>query len=630
MQGVRGRRCAGAVLLAALLAAALGARTSEAAPTARFDSSTILVKFKAPATSAAVVRRLGDGLVGFTGVRVAIVKLQKGESVKKKVAQYDALPGVAYAEPNYIAAGGMDAPSDSAFGSQWNLAKIRAVEGWSAYPGSYDARTAVKLAVLDTGVDSRHEDLDDGRVLVALGANCLSGTCSSSSALDDHGHGTHVAGIAAAETNNGAGVAGMGYPVSVIPVKVLGSDNYGTYASISSGIVWAAKQGAKVLNLSIVGTAHSQTLCDAVAQAHSLGALVVAAAGNSGSSAPIYPASCSGAVGVSATTSSDGLASFSSYGRGNVFVAAPGASVTSTYPGNAYRQMSGTSMAAPHVAGLAALLFAQVPTRTLADVKQVLAQTSDKIVGGSGYGADPYSTCAGCTWSEYMGYGRVNAERALAAGGSAADFTLRVSPSLRTISAGDTATFTVDVAAFNGFGSPVQLDVVGLPLGATGKFSPAVVNGAGSSTLTVSTLALTLPGSYALTINGLAGANDRNATATIAVSTVALPVPVPIPTSSFTLTVDSPTRGVTKAGAPVLYTVRLTPNGTWSEPVVLSVTGIPEGTTAVFAPPVVPAPGASVLTLETTVTTAPGRYLLTVTGSSGSQTQSVATILDVK
>lgn len=617
------RPVAAALLVA--LAASLGAPESGAAPKPRFEKSTVLVKFAVPNQAAAVIRRLGDKLAGFTGTDAAIVKLQPGEKVAKKVAQYKALPGVTYAEPNFFASGGVSSPNDSSYGSQWNFAKIHAVEGWTQYPGSYDARSAVKLAVVDSGVDSTHEDLDDGRVLVALGADCQSGTCSPNNAMDNNGHGTHVAGIAAAETNNGVGVAGVGYAVSVIPVKVLGADNWGTWASISSGIVWAAQHGARVLNLSIVGSSYSQTLCDAVAQATSLGSLVVAAAGNTGNSAATYPAACPGAIGVSATDSNDGLASFSSYGSPNVFVSAPGASITSTYPKDSYKLMSGTSMATPHVAGLAALLVGQLPARTVNDLKNLLATTSDKV--GGGYGADPYGTCATCTWSDSWGYGRINAERALGAAlGMPPDYALSASPLLRNITAGEAAQFDVQVSAYNGFTGTVQLSVVGQPLLADATFSPVSVTGSGSSKLTVSTSALTLPGSYRLTITGTSGSRVRTTSVTLA---VAASFPVPLPSSGFTLAVTPLTKTV-KPGTPGLYSIAIAPVGTFNAPVVLAVTGLPDGATAVFAPPTAPAPGASLLTIATDPATPTGNYPLTITGSSGSYVQSVNTVLQLR
>jgi thermitase len=608
--------------LLAILTAWIGASTGEGKPKPSFEPSTVLVKFNVPTQAAPLVRQLGDRLAGFTGNQVAIVKLQRGEKVERKVAQYKKLPAVVYAEPNYLARADVAAPNDPSYRSQWNLIRIRELEGWSAYPGSYDARSVVRLAVVDTGVESTHEDLDDRRVLVDLGANCVRGTCSPDPALDDNGHGTHVAGIAAAETNNGTGVAGVGFSVQVIPVKVLTANAGGTYAALASGIVWAAEHGARVINMSISGSASSRTLCDAVAQASSLGSLVVAAAGNNGTSAAAYPAACPGAVGVSATDSGDGLATFSSFGYPNVFVSAPGVSITSTYLRNSYRQLSGTSMAAPHVAGLAALLFSQVPARTLVDLKTLLATTADKV--GSGYGTDPYGTCRSCTWSSSWGYGRINAERALAAVAANADYALRASPSARSIRAGEATFYDVGVDAFNGFTGTVQLSVDGFPVGATATFSPTEVTATNSSRLTVSTSALTLPGSYRLKITGTSGARVRTTSVILAVAVS----PVPLPSSGFTLTVTPPSRSVA-AGTPAQYAVVITPLGVFSEPVVLSISGLPDGATALFAPPIASVPGASVLTVQTELTTPMGVYPLSITASSGPIVQAATAVLQI-
>jgi thermitase len=608
--------------LLVVLALTVGASVGEAKPKPPFERSTMLVKFSVPSQAAGAVARLGDVLAGFTGNQVAIVKLQRGEKVERKIAAYEALPGVTYAEPNFLVRAALAPPNDPSYGSQWNLAKIHELAGWSVYPGSYVARSVVKLGVVDTGVDSAHEDLNDGRVLVDLGANCLRGMCSADSALDDNGHGTHVAGIAAAETNNGTGVAGVGYPVEVIPVKVLGADGVGSYAALSSGIVWAAEHGARVLNVSISGSAFSRTLCDAVAQASSLGSLVVAAAGNNGTSASAYPAACPGTIGVSATDSADGLAAFSSFGYPNVFVSAPGVSITSTYLRNTYRQLSGTSMATPHVAGLSALIFSQVPGRTPEDVKTLLATTSDKV--GGGYGSDPYGTCTSCTWSASWGYGRVNAERALGAAAASSDYVLRGAPSVRSIRAGEETFYDVGVDAFNGFTGTVHLSVDGVPIGATTAFSASDVTGSGSSRLTVSTSALTLPGSYRLRVTGTSGVMVRTTSVILAVSVL----PVPLPSSGFTLTATPPSRSVA-AGTPAHYAVVITPLGMFSEPVVLSVSGLPSGATALFAPPIASVPGASVLTVQTQHTTPMGLYPLSISASSGSIVQSATAVLQI-
>jgi len=396
-----------AVVVLALLA---GAPSAAAASPSR----TILVKFERPAEAAQEIVEEGDLARGRTRTGVHVVELAAGESVAGKLAEYEERGDVLYAEPNARARVALTGPLDPRQGSQWALASIKAVDGWSIYPADYGSREGVTVAVVDTGVDSNHEDLNDGRMLVAAGASCVtpSQSCQAGPALDDHGHGTMVTGVVAAAANNGTGVAGAAFSSRVIPVKVLDASGSGSYAAISNGILWAAEQGARVINLSLGGSESSQTLCDAVTRATARGALVVVAAGNAATSAASYPAACPGAVGVAATDQNDGNAPFSNFGSPNVFLSAPGVGILSTYPGNAYQAASGTSIAAPFVTSLAALLFGQRGDRSPAEVKTVLAQTAERV-GTGVYGADPYGVC-GCTWSSSHGYGRIDVRRALA------------------------------------------------------------------------------------------------------------------------------------------------------------------------------------------------------------------------
>ena len=223
-----------------------------------------------------------------------------------------------------------------------------------------------------------------------------------------------MAGIAGAATNNGLGVAGVAFSSPVIPVKALESNGSGWDSDVANGILWAAQHGARVINLSLGGV-YSQTDCDAVYTAeHTYGALSVAASGNDSSSVPSAPAACPGAVGVAATDRFDSAASFSNFGSPDVFVSAPGVGIWSTFWPTPYASESGTSMASPFVAGLAALLFGEHPDWTPTDVRRVLAATSDKV-GGVAYGPDPYGSCSGCTWQQSYGYGRVDVGAALAA-----------------------------------------------------------------------------------------------------------------------------------------------------------------------------------------------------------------------
>jgi thermitase len=615
---VRSMTCAlaGMLVLALLLAVAPAALAKQAPR----DPSTILVKFTvSKAAAAKIIASLGDKLLGETATGVSVVKIGRGGKVDQKVKKYRRLPGVAYAEPNFIAKAQMAAPNDPSYSSQWGLKTVRAQEGWTTYPGTYASAGGATLAIVDTGIDAAHPDLK-AHVLATASANCVSpsGSCTAGPAPDDNGHGTHVAGIAAAETNNGTGVAGTAYSSAIVPVKVLDSNAQGSYASITNGIMWAAQQGARAINLSLGGSAYSQTLCDAVSKATALGSLVVASAGNSSSSAPNYPAACPGAVGVAATDSGDSPASFSNFGSPNVFVSAPGVSIYSTYPHAGYTTMSGTSMAAPFVTGLAALLFGELPGRTITDVKTLLATTSDKV-GSSGYGSDPYGTCASCTWNASYGYGRIDLARALAVSAPAADFGITASPPEATAPQGGAATYTVSVTPYNGFAGAVDLSVAGLPSGASATFVPSSVSAPGSSVLAVTLAQSVAPGSYRVDITGRSGSITHVFSVTLVVAS----------SSDFTLTV-APGTVVVKAGLPTYLTVKVLPTGIFAGPVALSVTGLPPGVIAVFTPPIVPAPGLSALVLKTDLTTPAGTYTLTITGTSGSVTHSATASLVVK
>ena len=402
-----------AVMSALAIFVLLGAITAPAEAADR-DRSTILVKFSIPSQITGILNAFGDRQSARLSDGVVLVGLSGGTSPAAAVALYSRMFGVEYAEPNYIATADLAAPNDPSLSSQWGLNTISAVSGWSRLFSSYPTSTGgATIAVVDTGVQADHPDLT-GRVLA--GANCLSGTCTSGNSADDNRHGTHVAGIAAASTNNGVGVAGVALTSPILPVKVLDSTGSGSYAAITAGVNWAVSHGAQVINMSLSGTSPSTTLCNAVANAVSSGVVVVTAAGNNSSSSAVYPASCTGSIGVAATTSSDGAASFSNFGKPNVFVSAPGDSIYSTLNGSSYGTLSGTSMAAPYVAGLAALLRTQTPGVSVASVKNILATTSDKIGNSSSYSSD--SLCQGCTFSSAYGYGRINVDRALGGGGS--------------------------------------------------------------------------------------------------------------------------------------------------------------------------------------------------------------------
>jgi len=360
------------------------------APVSDSSSQQILVKFKANTSLpevAQIHRQLG-GQVKETipGIGVQVVTVPKGQAMEKAKA-YSSNSRVAYAEPDFVAEA-VGSPDDPGFMNQWGMVKIQAAQAWEVTTGS----GSINIAILDTGIDLDHADLANKVI-----SNVNFG---SSPTVDDiHGHGTHVAGIAAAMTNNGVGVAGLGYTSTIMNVKVLGDSGSGSYSGVASGIIWAADNGAEVINMSLGGSSNSSTLEDAIDYAWSKGVVVVAAAGNSGNTMPMYPAYYTNCIAVAATDANDAMAYFSNYGDW-VDVAAPGASIYSTLKNNSYGYMSGTSMASPHVAGLAALVFTAVSDANgdgkLNDEVRSRIEANCDDIGVSG-----------------IGHGRINAARAV-------------------------------------------------------------------------------------------------------------------------------------------------------------------------------------------------------------------------
>jgi Subtilase family len=277
----------------------------------------------------------------------------------------------------------------------WGADLIKAPEVWAkGYTGQ-----GVVVAVLDTGVDHNHLDLNaniwtnnreipdngidddaNGYIDDFYGWNF---TDNNNNTLDVYGHGTHVAGTIAA-VNNDFGVTGIAYNAKIMSVKVLGDDNKGTYAAITQGVYYAVNNGAKVINMSIAGTVGDAGLEAALQYANSQGVIVVMAAGNSGDSTPLYPAYYANNWGlaVGAVDSKNNLANFSNRAGTDskmAYVTAPGVTVYSTLPNGTYGFYNGTSMSAPHVAALAALILSANGNLTASQVREIITGTAVNV-----------------------------------------------------------------------------------------------------------------------------------------------------------------------------------------------------------------------------------------------------------
>ena len=254
-------------------------------------------------------------------------------------------PGVTFVESDGMIQALDVFPNDPGFPAQYALINIHAPQGWAVSTGS----TMVTIAVIDSGVDLSHPDLVDK---ILQGYDFIE---NDPTPQDEYGHGTHVSGIAAASTNNGSGVSGVSWGAQILPVRVLDSHGNGDYATLAAGIIWAVDHGAQILNLSLGGINPNTTLLKAVNYAYDRGVLVIAASGNDGSGNLRYPARYPVVVAVGSTNSLNQRSGYSNYGSGLDLVA-PGESIYSSDPGG-YAYRTGTSMSAPFVSGLAAILW---------------------------------------------------------------------------------------------------------------------------------------------------------------------------------------------------------------------------------------------------------------------------------
>ncbi len=356
--------------------------------------------------------------------------------------QYAAMSDVAYAEPNFqiklddpiVKESPRDLvyrepseshPNDPMFNEQWALnnmgqdggtkrADLDALEAWLTTQGSED----VVVAVLDTGVDFTHEDLrenmwfrpetvpayQDDELGVFNDLNGFNGTDQISDPMDDNGHGTHCAGIIGAEGDNGIGISGINWHVKIMPLKFLGRGGSGSASDAIEAINYAIDRKEHGVNIRIISASwgsrqKSKALEDAIRAAGDAGILFVAAAGNDGSDNDRYPHYPSNydlpnVLSVAALDRTDHLASFSNYGAKTVQIAAPGKDILSTWLNDGYREASGTSMATPYVSGVAALTIASEPRITVAQLRDRLLKTADKLDSLSGKTSTGGRVCA--------------------------------------------------------------------------------------------------------------------------------------------------------------------------------------------------------------------------------------------
>jgi thermitase len=408
------------------------------ATTSTSGSPEVLVRFK-PGVGLAEIKaiagknhdRIEDEIESVKGL-VAIDDLDNADAatVAKQYGEMSDL--VAYAEPNFNielndpssksshAAPAPDdfaedLPNDPQFIEQWALnnlgqnggkakADINAVKAWHKTHGSND----VVVAVLDSGVDYTHLDLvtnmwhrpdnlpqyTDDELGTFNDINGFNATDNFSDPMDENGHGTHCAGVIGAEGNNDEGIAGINWDVKIMPLKFLGRGGFGTTKDAIEAINYAVDRKRNGVNVAVINaswgsTQKSQALEDAIRAAGEQGILFVAAAGNNGTNndrSPHYPSNYDlpNVISVAALDNSDALTSFSNYGAKTVHIAAPGKDILSTWLGDQYREASGTSMAAPQVAGVAALILASDPNLSVQKLRERVLRSVDKIAALNG------------------------------------------------------------------------------------------------------------------------------------------------------------------------------------------------------------------------------------------------------
>ncbi len=635
--------------------------TGAAAPATAsdFEDDTVLVGYQ-PGTGEQekhqTESRIGALREKVVGAGTHVLKVPKGQ-VAAKIERLKADPLVRYAEPNYIARIQQTAPAttnDWYYGDLWGLnntgqavngatgkagADIKAEKAWKITTGS----KSVVVGVVDTGIFYNHPDLrnnlwtNDGMIGGCLagthGYNAITGTCDP---YDDNSHGTHVAGTIGAQGNNEWYVTGVNWNSSLMALRAFNSGGTSTTAMAVAAIDFAVKAKLAGVNLRVLNNSWSQgspstPLHDIILSAQSADILFVTITGNNNTffggqnidTYPVYPGAyanntiypeINNVITVAATDQNDNLPGWSNYGAKSANLGAPGVNILSTYNDNS-AFLSGTSMAAPHVSGAAALIL------SAPNVSFNTAQLRTAILGN----VDPLPSLAGKTSTG----GRLNVCRALP--GCSPDFTMSATPASQSVTKGNSAAYTVNLNWLNGLQEAVTLSASGLPAGATATFSPNSVlpdptTSAGMSTLTVATGSTTPAGTYTLTVTGNTSSLTRSTTVTLVVTS---PPDFTLNASPASLSLTRPKAGSYKS---VSSNITVTPVGGFTAPVGLSVTGLPTGATASFNP-VTTAGGTvasiSTLTIKTSSSTPRNTYTLNVTGVGNGITHTINITLTV-
>ena len=390
-----------------------------------FVPGRLLVQFRSETLStrsAEMIVEAGALDIGqIAGLYVHMLELPDGVDEESLLRSFKSRPEVEFAELDRILPPEQIAPDDPWYVNwEWQLRRIECPTAWLTSTGN----SVVTIAILDTGVDGSHEDLSGKMV---PGWNVYD---SNSDTRDVNGHGTMVAGTAAASSNNAKGVASIAWGCRIMPIRISDANGYGYYSTMASGLTWAADHGARIANLSYRAST-SATVASAAQYFQSKGGVVTIAAGNEGifDSAPDNPY----VLTVSGTDSNDQLYSWSNTGN-NIDIAAPGWAYT-TVRGGGYSAVSGTSFAAPIVAGVAALVISVNPGLSGQDVQNVLTQSADDRGPGG--------------WDTSFGSGRVNAARALsiASGGGGPGDTTQPAVNLTSPAANSNVSGSISVQA---------------------------------------------------------------------------------------------------------------------------------------------------------------------------------------